>query len=139
MPRPRTPALLATLLLALTAACGSISSRDWAIVETTVWRLEAIEGEPTLAGVDVVLRLEAGHRIFGNGGVNEYFGSYGRDGNRFGTSRIATTRMAGPPDARTQENLYLEALGRVDEIRVGEATLELLHQERVLLLFVPRR
>jgi len=139
MPRLRTPALLATLLLALAAACGTVSSRDWAVVEATIWRLEEIDGEPTLEGVDILLRLEAGHRIFGNGGVNEYFGSYGREGDRFATSRLATTRMAGPPDVRIQEDLYLALLDRVDRIRVGDAWLQLLEGETVLLRFVPLR
>ena len=132
------PALL--LLFLCVAGCGALGAgSDWNRAVESTWRLESIEGEPALEGVNVTLDLEGENRIFGHGGVNRYFGTVVRDGSSFRTSGLASTRMAGPVDATAQETRYLELLHRVDTLAFDGEELVLSAESMELLRFAAAR
>ena len=132
--------LLATLLALLVAlGCRSSSTQEAALLHATTWILEELEEDRALSGVEVTLRLDAGNRLYGFGGVNQYFGSYAHDGSRFRTRRVASTRMAGPVDAREQELRLLALLDLSDELRIEDGLLKLEAGGRALLVFRARR
>ena len=96
------------------------------------WRLEA-SGE---------CRSEAPVIIFGEGGVNRYFGTFDHRGTDprsagFRPAAIASTRMAGPPAAQAQESRYLGLLDDVDDARFEDGDLVLSAEGRDLLRFEP--
>ena len=134
-----------TLLLVLTvllAGCISSGTRQWQLAQATRWQLAEIEGAPALADARVTLRLEAGRRLFGQGGINSYFGSFERDGHRFRVGQLASTRKAGATDALQQEQHYLVLLEAAVRIDLGPGTLTLSGPEgpsRPLLHFVAQR
>ena len=88
--------------------------------------------------------LQDPNQLFGEAGMNRYFGSYeeiGKDG--FRALQIARTRMAGPPEMMEQETRFLALLKRANSVRLGqeddELRLELLENSRSLLTFKPKR
>ena len=136
----------AVLVAAFVLAPSCIVSRvsTWERVTGRSWELVAIEGEALLPGSHITLRLDDPTQLFGESGVNRYFGSYeqiGRVGFRAG--QVASTRMAGSRERMEQENRYLELLKRANEIRYRKtdegATLELIEDGSRLLTFVPSR
>ncbi|HED66984.1 MAG TPA: META domain-containing protein [Planctomycetes bacterium] len=133
----RTLLLLAALGVA--TSCVSPSERRWAEVRRTTWSLVSIEGEPPIPGGVVELHLEGGRRLFGNGGVNEFFGSYLHDGEAFTSTKIATTRRVGPPDLLAQERRIVSLIEAADRVEASSNRLRLLAGERLLLEFVPAK
>jgi heat shock protein HslJ len=95
---------------------------EWTLVELA-GNPVADEGgtrRPTLA-----LDLEES-RVSGSGGVNRIAGAFvlGEDELRFGP--MMATRMAGPEQALQREQVFLDALGRVDSFELEGRTLTLL-------------
>ena len=131
-------ATVAVVTLALVAsACQTMGAGTWRRIQGTTWHLSESEGKPALEGIEVVLELKPGRQLFGNGGVNAYFGTYEHDGSTFSTPRLASERKAGPPDAMRQEARYLGLLDRATSARVEEDALVLGADGTVLLRFVP--
>lgn len=135
---------LVLLLLSVVPATGCLISRvsTWDRVTGRSWDLVLIEGDAPLPESRITIRLEDPTQLFGESGVNRYFGSYeqvGKDG--FRASPIAGTRMAGPPELMEQETRYLELLQRADRVRYRKTddgvTLEFLAEESALLTFSP--
>jgi heat shock protein HslJ len=83
------------------------------------------------------LRLDNGH-LSGYSGCNRYVGGYTLDGDRLTVGPIATTRMAGEPEALEAETAFLVALGAAARLVVSDGELVLADEEgRELLRFVP--
>ncbi len=131
--------LLLTLGIALFPACQALRGDPWSRVPGTTWTLVEIEGAPALEGVEVTLQLEDGSRLFGEGGVNRYFGSFERMGEKgIRIGRIGSTRMAGPLEATHQEGLFLTLLSKADAWKYESGRLALESEGTEILRFVSR-
>ena len=93
-------------------------------VTGTSWVLEHVGGEP-VTGAAPVLDLGADGRVGGSTGVNRVMGGYTVDGPVLRFGPLATTRMAGPPEAMALEQAWLAVL-------VGEVPFEVTGDRLVL-------
>ena len=100
------------LLLAFAAsACASTPAR---LHSGDQWRATDVNGYPVAAERAPTLRLEAGERVSGTTGCNNYSGSYrvaSRDRISFGP--LAVTRMACEPPLMEQERRFLAIMAQV--------------------------
>ena len=135
---------LALLACTLASACLVKRVSTWERITGRSWDLVRLEDDAVLPDSRITLRLEDPTQLFGEAGVNRYFGSYeqvGKDGFRAGA--IAGTRMAGPKELMDQETRYLALLQRANRIRYAKGddgvTLELLEGEAALLTYAPSR
>jgi heat shock protein HslJ len=83
-------------------------------LDTAVWTLASINGQPLLPGTAITLQFLQG-QLAGFAGCNDYNGSYSATDNGDGTygivsGRITTGRRSCPADIMAQENSYLAAL-----------------------------
>jgi len=107
-------------------------------IEGVEWTLQEIHGKPAHAeGLrNQTLKLDpAKQQAVGNAGVNRFFGSFERTDDRLKIGRLATTRMAGPPEAMNAEKAYLAALSEITNWRMSDGALELLKEKTVVLRF----
>lgn len=83
----------------------------------TYWKILEVDGRPVVVAEQarepqLVLNGQDG-RFGGSGGVNRLMGGYTVDGTALTFSQVASTMMAGPPEAMAQEQAIVAALGRV--------------------------
>lgn len=109
-------ATLAATLVVLTtlSACGGSSATTDSAELDGAWALESLGGVSDLTPADPsvtsTLTLEDG-QASGAGGVNTFRGTYESPADgELSFSPLASTRMAGPEAAMTQEAAFLKAL-----------------------------
>ncbi|MEN6346375.1 MAG: META domain-containing protein [Armatimonadia bacterium] len=117
-------ATMAAVLMCVFSALAAPVAPAPAPVEGVDWYLSVCQGTPIIPDSGVTLRLTDG-RLGGNGGINQYFGSYKLDGNKIATSDLGMTKMAGPGPLMIQESTYVHALSLAATFRVSATTLEL--------------
>jgi len=88
-----------------------------ASLTNTYWKILEVAGQPVLEAQQfrepqLVLNDQDG-RFAGSGGVNRLMGGYIVDGRGLTFSQVASTMMAGPPEAMQQEQAIVAALGAV--------------------------
>jgi heat shock protein HslJ len=93
-----------------------------ASLTNTYWKLLEVGGQPVvvtqqLREPQLVLNGQDG-RFAGSGGVNRLMGSYIVDGKGLTFSQVASTMMAGAPEAMQQEQAIVAALGAVREFSI---------------------
>lgn len=98
----------------------------------TYWKLLDVNGGPVVVAdqmrePQLVLNGQDG-RFAGSGGVNRLMGGYTVDGTTLTFSQVASTMMAGPPEAMAQEQVIVAALGRVRGYRITGDQLTLLDE-----------
>lgn len=103
----------------------------WEISRIAGFELPPEVGRPTL-----VLEAETAE-VSGFAGVNRFTGSYELGADRLVFGPLASTRMAGSPEAMAMEQIYLEALSRIDGWRLRDERLELLVDGQPVLVFRP--
>ncbi len=74
-------------------------------------------------------------RLTGNAGVNTYNASATLGQATIAVGPIASTKMAGPPDAMAAEQAYLAALQKVSSWEVADETLSLTDGAGVVLVY----
>jgi heat shock protein HslJ len=103
----------------------------------TTWKLSKyfLEGElkDVTANSKADLRFED-EKIYGDGSVNRYFGSYTLNNNKISIGRIGTTLMMGPQDAMKQEDAFTALLEKVRSYEIVEDRLKLFSDEHTLLI-----
>lgn len=132
-----TLAVLVLSTLAI-ASCASTEGR-WKRLQETEWVLSRIAGNAPLGTHPVTLEVGDAGRLSGVASVNRYSAGTGFDER--GSFRVEApmlTRMAGPPEAMDQEQLFVRLLVRADAWRMASGELQLLEGERELLAFVAR-
>jgi putative lipoprotein len=87
------------------------------------WRLTEIDGAPAPAGPPVEMVFAAGDTVHGTAGVNRFTGTcrLGEDFVEFGP--LATTLMAGLPEAMALEQAVLQVLSGQQPMAVTDDTL----------------
>lgn len=115
---PVDPLNPAPVELLLTSVPGPQAPQvpDVSLTET-YWKIVEIDGNPVavadqLREPSLVLHNQD-NRFSGSSGVNRLMGGYTLDGGTLTFSQVASTMMAGPPDAMGQEQAIIAALGRV--------------------------
>ncbi len=98
----------------------------------TYWKLLEVSGQAVVVAdqmrePQLVLNSQDG-RFAGSGGVNRLMGGYILDGATLTFSQVATTMMAGPPEAMAQEQAIVAALGRVRGYRITGDQLTLVDE-----------
>lgn len=138
MTRIRVSLLLAVCL----AALGIVTTHaaEPAAPEGAEWKLVALNGKDLAAAAEgrgpATIRLDAAKKsASGFSGVNRFFGGYEREGDKLKFGALASTRMAGPPEAMAAESAYLAALGSVTAWRIADGALELLQDAKVVARF----
>jgi heat shock protein HslJ len=123
--------LLLAAVLALAACMGPREAAPGGVAEPlagTAWRLEELNGQPAVVGTGdaaPTLLFAAGEpRASGNGGCNQFNGSYVQNGASLRFGPLASTRRACVDEAgNRQETAYLQALESTTRF---SATAELL-------------
>lgn len=98
----------------------------------TYWKLLQVAGQPVAVTEqtrepELVLNGQDG-RFAGSGGVNRLMGGYTLDGSSLTFSQVASTMMAGSPEAMQQEQAIVAGLGRVRAFSIAGDRLSLLDE-----------
>lgn len=108
-------------------------------VEQQTWVLESFAGEAAPVesgqGVQPQFSLVDG-TVTGNGGVNSFNGSYELSGTDISFGPLASTKMAGPPDAMDQEMRFLQALEAAAHLEVRDENMTLSDADDVVLMLL---
>jgi len=102
-----------------------------ASLTNTYWKILDVDGQPVavvqqMREPQLVLNGQSG-RFAGSGGVNRLMGGYTLDGEGLTFSQVASTMMAGPPEAMQQEQAIVAALGAVREFSITGDQLTLVN------------
>ena len=134
--------LSAMLAVVLVAGCKTSASAPAAPLEGTEWTLIELNGQPltTVQGLLVpTLKLDAAtKRASGTSGINRFGGGYDPSGANLKFGTLVGTRMAGPPEAMSRENAFLEAMRQVSSWRITGKKLELKNGDTILLKLTAR-
>jgi heat shock protein HslJ len=109
-------------------------------LETSVWTLPSLNGQPLLPGTAITLQFLQG-RLTGFASCNTYEGSYTATDNGDGTysivgQQISTSRLACPAEIMAQENAYLAVLQQVTTASVQENRLTLAYPAGTLVFYL---
>jgi heat shock protein HslJ len=91
----------------------------------TSWRLAEMGGAAVLEGVEASLEFMEAGQVTGSGSCNRFFGKLQIAGDTIRFGPFGVTRMACPEAVMTQEDRYLEALGRAERFARDGATLQI--------------
>ena len=110
-----------------------------AVLIGRTFRVAAIDGTPTLESPVADLEFGTDGRVTGCATVNRLFGPYAIDGGTLTCGPLASTMMAGPPEAMEQETRLHRVLGGPLEVLAPEdgRGVELLSGGAVVLLLEP--
>jgi heat shock protein HslJ len=109
-------------------------------LDTAVWTLATINGQPLLPGTAITLQFMQG-QLAGFAGCNDYSGSYAATDNGDGTygivsGRVSTSRRSCPADIMTQENNYIAALQQSTLATVQENMVTLSSSTSTLVFYL---
>jgi putative lipoprotein len=82
------------------------------------WEVVEIDGEPVSQQQPPSVEFTSDGRVVGNTGANRLMGGYGLSGDRMQVSQLATTMMAGRPEAMRTETQLVQALGAGGDLEV---------------------
>jgi len=105
-------------------------------LDGTSWELYAFRKSSPIEGTDFTAKFEAG-QVSGNGGCNQYGGSYAVDGNRLTISELYSTEMAclEPEGLMEQEAYLVEFLGSAVTYSIDADRLLILRPDGEALTF----
>jgi putative lipoprotein len=93
-------------------------------LEGTQWVAESITGQPSAEGVTSTVAFAADGKVSGNAGCNDYFGSFGVEGDSIYFGHVgATQKMCVHAEFMEQEARFLEALNRAERYTVDVGVL----------------
>lgn len=117
---------IGVVLMVFFSVTSCSAASDQPAVEETSWILEALGTDaPAVESFGTTMpniTLDDG-TVTGMLAVNRVNGSYELSGDDISFSRLATTKMAGPPEAMEQEQRFLAALEAAAVVQVRDATL----------------
>lgn len=126
---PLDPQPVELLVSQVPAANPPPAAPDATLTET-YWKLTEVQGRPVVVTdgapePSLVLHTQD-NRVSGSGGVNRVMGGYTLNGGSLTFTQMASTMMAGPPEAMQQEQAILTALQGVRGFAIAGDTLTLL-------------
>lgn len=95
-----------------------LSPMDPELLTGQGWEVVEIGGEPVEMERLPSIEFGDGGRVAGSTGVNRLMGSYELTGSTLQLSQLATTMMAGPPEAMWTEARLVQALGGGGEVEL---------------------
>ena len=119
-------------LLCLQAWAADESKESAASLTGTEWRLSKVIFDGAVSGLEygsnspITLRFDKSGRVSGRGPINQFTGAakWSDDGSiAWVGAGLATTSMAGPPDAMEREDLFFQILGQVRRHRMSGSQL----------------
>jgi heat shock protein HslJ len=136
----RTLLFALVALLATTTGCRWNPEREAAAAEqkstherletvrSRLWRVTELRGQPVPedAGITIQLRpdedkVAANNKVVGSTGVNQYTGGYKlTPPHEIAFANIVSTRRAGPPDAMSREQTFLNLMDQVRSFQMQE-------------------
>ena len=133
------------LLLLAAALCALVHPARVAAngPEGVEWTLTELNGKPFAAPAGgrgaPTLQFDAGKKsASGFSGVNRFFGGYEKDGEKLKFGQLASTQMAGPPEAMAAESAFLAMLASVTGWQIADGTLALLSEGKVVARLASR-
>jgi heat shock protein HslJ len=135
--------LVVGLVLFRFAGPGRAEAPSDASLERTEWTLKELNGKPARLSSEgrgaATLSFDAEKkRVSGFSGVNRFFGGYKLEGETLTFDALAGTMMAGPQEEMDAERAFLAALAGVDQWRIADGALELLHDGHVVVRFASK-
>lgn len=121
-----SPAATSPTPAARTAPPELLPGQDWLLVDATV--------TPSPASFRVTLRFSDG-QVAGQAPVNRYSGQATLGPDTIATSAVASTKMAGPPQATAAEQAYFDALAKATTWEVMDEMLTLSDATGPLLVY----
>jgi len=106
------------------AAVPPVATTPTPLIGVT-WRAVDLKGQPTSDKVRTTLSIAEDGRTGGKGGCNNYFTQATVDGLKLSFGSPASTRMACPEPAMSQEASFFSALGAVAAYTLDGDTLKL--------------
>lgn len=108
--------------------------------EGATWTLTELLGKPLAGSAKTrgtpTLQLDAAKKsASGHTGVNRFFGSYEKSGEKLKFGALGSTEMGGPPEAMKLESSFLGMLGSVRRWQVADGVLTLLSEGQVVARF----
>lgn len=82
------------------------------------WEVVEIDGEPVELQQPPAVEFMSDGRVVGNTGANRLMGGFELDGDRIQLSQLATTMMAGRPEAMRTETRLVQALGAGGDVEI---------------------
>lgn len=82
------------------------------------WEVVEIDGEPVTLTQPPAVEFTSDGRVVGNTGANRLMGGYELDGDRMRVTQLATTMMAGRPEAMRTETRLVQALGAGGDVEI---------------------
>ena len=112
-------------LLLISCGKGEEEKEAWGDIRGITWQLSDI-GETTLNN-DIITTIAFGedNKISGNGGCNNYFGTYDLFTNGLNISNIGSTRKMCSEEIMEQEMTYLNILENAKSIQFVDYKLEI--------------
>ena len=133
--------VLSTLTLSTLALGCSLTGCSSASVEQRTWALESFASESvpvdSVQGMTSEFTLADG-KVTSNAGVNSFKGTYELSGDDINFGPLASTKMAGPPEAMKRETRFLQGLESAAHVEVRNETMTLSNDnDVVLMLLIP--
>ena len=91
----------------------------------TRWKLEDLCGSPVVEGSQATLEFSAVDKVAGRGSVNHFSGGIGIEKDMLKVGPLMVTEMAGPPALMTQEQAFLDALGKASSLSLKGEVLSI--------------
>lgn len=83
---------------------------------------------------NVTIRFE-GDAVFGNGGVNRFFGTFNVIDNQVTFGPLGSTMMAGPEEAMTLESNVLRTISTSKEVTLSKSILTITSEDGNVIKF----
>jgi len=115
------------LLVLLLNSCSKNKEESEAFgdIRGVTWQLYDIGDKTLNNNITTTLVFEEGNKISGNGGCNNYFGTYDLYSNGITISDIGSTRKMCSEEIMKQEMTYLDILGKAKSIKFNDSKLEI--------------
>jgi heat shock protein HslJ len=130
----------AILLLGIVTACGgsdealTLDGTKW--IMTTYAVTGAMKNALATPAVDATFAApkDGKGEVAGNGGVNQYTGSYTVNANKLTVTGVSSTRMTGDPATMQQETAYLMNLQAAASYEISGSNLTIKNNSGVTVL-----
>jgi len=132
---PNRIAVAATMAAAL-VACANAQAGGLVGSE---WRPVSIGEAPVPEDVEIFVRFEADGALKGNGGCNNFFGSYQTSESSFEVGPLGATRMACPEAIMDMEDAFMSALQAGKSFKRERIKLELFDEHGAAVMILAQR
>ncbi|QGY38755.1 META domain-containing protein [Pseudodesulfovibrio cashew] len=127
--------VLLTLLLAAGCGTGETPPVDPEVVRKEligkVWHCESMFGRPILGDDKPTLEFLADGTVKGNGGCNDYSGTYALAAESLSFGPMTQTKKACGAALGDQEFTYITSLGKVNKLKVDGGELLLFGEQAI--------